>query len=353
MPKMRKCPKCGNIENAYTYFCTQCGTKTVEYSEGMQNQPLQNQPNLNENKDDITIGDLSISPVESKISVSGENIVHDAVNVESQSNQEKDETSNINEIVEQDVTKKKFEWKPKYTYICVAVGACLILGVDLSQLFGGDKVTSLSEEFAQANNDTSSTYSDSEEVPVENDFDETTSYDDNTRDEQDIELTDENEQINENDQTKEHYYEFYIEDCTWEEAYQSCLDKGGYLVRFDSTEEYYSVISQIEQQGYQNKIFWLGGIQYDGKYWWIRHDSDTNSDWIGDICLNEEYPFSDLWLEGEPSYYDEQTDSYEDKMDMFYVSKLEKWVWNDVPNDILSVAAGYSGKIGYICEYEY
>ena len=40
-------------------------------------------------------------------------------------------------------------------------------------------------------------------------------------------------------------------------------------------------------------------------------------------------------------------------MDMFYVSKLEKWVWNDAPNDILSVAAGYSGKIGYICEYEY
>lgn len=27
---MRTCPKCGRIESQYTYFCTECGTKTIE-----------------------------------------------------------------------------------------------------------------------------------------------------------------------------------------------------------------------------------------------------------------------------------------------------------------------------------
>lgn len=30
MGKGRKCPKCGKIENEFTFFCTECGTKTVE-----------------------------------------------------------------------------------------------------------------------------------------------------------------------------------------------------------------------------------------------------------------------------------------------------------------------------------
>lgn len=30
MGKVRTCPKCGRIESQYTYFCTECGTKTIE-----------------------------------------------------------------------------------------------------------------------------------------------------------------------------------------------------------------------------------------------------------------------------------------------------------------------------------
>lgn len=30
MEKMRKCPKCGKIADQYTFFCTECGTKTIE-----------------------------------------------------------------------------------------------------------------------------------------------------------------------------------------------------------------------------------------------------------------------------------------------------------------------------------
>lgn len=30
MGKVRTCPKCGRVESQYTYFCTECGTKTIE-----------------------------------------------------------------------------------------------------------------------------------------------------------------------------------------------------------------------------------------------------------------------------------------------------------------------------------
>ena len=30
MEKMRKCPKCGKTADQYTFFCTECGTKTIE-----------------------------------------------------------------------------------------------------------------------------------------------------------------------------------------------------------------------------------------------------------------------------------------------------------------------------------
>ena len=33
MEKMRKCPKCGKFVSQYTYFCTECGTKTEECDE--------------------------------------------------------------------------------------------------------------------------------------------------------------------------------------------------------------------------------------------------------------------------------------------------------------------------------
>lgn len=354
MANIRKCPKCGKIENAYTYFCTECGTKTVEYSDDRQNQQFQDQQVLKDNnKCNVVAGDLSRSSaekIEKDNPVAEENTSHETPIAESQNAQSINETTNVNEPVDRVVTKNSFKWGKKYKYICGAAGVCLIIGILFLQLLGSKKATSSQDNLTQVNNETQNTYSESVDLTDDSNSDVVTSYDvsDNTEEQEN-----ESELIYEEELEKEHYYELYIEDCTWEEAYQACLDRGGYLIRIDSTEEYYSIISQIEQQGYQNKIFWLGGAQYDGKYWWVYHDNDKNSDWVGDVCLNEDYPFNDLWLDGEPSYYDDQTNTYEDKMDMFYASKLEKWIWNDVPNDILSVVTGYSGKIGYICEYEY
>lgn len=57
-------------------------------------------------------------------------------------------------------------------------------------------------------------------------------------------------------------------------------------------------------------------------------------------------------LSGEPSYQGETPEDQEMYLNMFYRGKEERWVWNDVPNDIIAVVNSYSGTVGYICEYE-
>ena len=69
------------------------------------------------------------------------------------------------------------------------------------------------------------------------------------------------------------------------------------------------------------------------------------------MVLNQE-PYISYWLTGEPSFYDNSLLQDEMYMNMFYVSKEERWVWNDVPDDLIAVAEFYSGTVGYICEYE-
>lgn len=154
----------------------------------------------------------------------------------------------------------------------------------------------------------------------------------------------------EEQETGIHTYELIIDDVTWMEAYQNCLDRGGYLVRINSDDEYQAILQQIDEEG-QGKIkFWLGGTRGMAdtyEYRWIYEDGTYGSE-----ILNENEKYSSYWLDGEPSFYDETVSQDEMYMNMFYISKEKRWVWNDVPNDLIAVAEFYSGTVGYICEYE-
>lgn len=55
-------------------------------------------------------------------------------------------------------------------------------------------------------------------------------------------------------------------------------------------------------------------------------------------------------VSGEPSFQD--ADIEETCVNIHYNSEENRWVWNDVPEDILSEVPYYSGRIGYIVEYE-
>lgn len=145
---------------------------------------------------------------------------------------------------------------------------------------------------------------------------------------------------------EEHTYSFYQSDCTWWDAYDESQLEGGYLVHIDSYEELNYILSLIEDQGMEKMIFWIGGHENDGDYYWIDEDQRT----VGNPLNSSNSWCYDLWASGEPNFHYDGVD--EDCMVLFHYSTEDRWVFMDVPNNVLSEASYYEGKIGYIVEYE-
>lgn len=145
-----------------------------------------------------------------------------------------------------------------------------------------------------------------------------------------------------------HKYEYVVNDCSWSEAYQKCLESGGYLARINSQEEYDYILSQINQKQMENIHFRIGGRRDENSqdYYWV----DDMNNLYGEKINSEDYWCSGQWMTGEPSFSDK--DTQENCLDIFYYQKEDRWVWNDVPDDILKTVPEYAGKLGYICEYE-
>ena len=145
-----------------------------------------------------------------------------------------------------------------------------------------------------------------------------------------------------------HRYEYVIEDCTWNQAFQKAKDRGGYLVHFDSREEYIFVLSEIVQNELDDIKFLIGARRdlSSRDYYWV----DENNALYGDSLNSPGFWAFPEWMANEPSFKD--GDTVEAYMDIFYFSEQKRWVWNDVPNDILAIAPYYSGSVGYIVEYD-
>ena len=150
------------------------------------------------------------------------------------------------------------------------------------------------------------------------------------------------------DDTAIHTYEYIISDCTWQEAFQDCLNRGGYLVRINSSKEYEYIRKEISSQKMTDVYFKLGGRRDSGSqdYYWVNQDNKL----FGQKLNSDDSWCSDEWMGGEPSFQD---GSLEEKyMDLFFYDGEKRFVWNDVPDDMLSAEPAYAGKLGYICEYE-
>jgi hypothetical protein len=144
-----------------------------------------------------------------------------------------------------------------------------------------------------------------------------------------------------------HRYELCVEDVTWTEAWQRCIDKGGYLAHINSTSEYVAIVDQILAEDKRGITFWLGAKRDEDSYdyYWINADGTKGVD-----VLNRTDAYVGFWLDGEPNFVD--NDTPEEYLDMFYRSDEDRFVWNDAPGDLVGALDYYSGRIGYICEYE-
>ena len=142
-----------------------------------------------------------------------------------------------------------------------------------------------------------------------------------------------------------HDYEYIPAEsgCTWQNAYDNCLARGGHLLTINSDEEYSHIKAMLEDGGNQNKVIYLGGLrQYETSYYW-----DVGGTIEGEN-LNDSISWAySCWMNGEPSFQD--GDVEERYMSMFYYSGENRWVWNDSPEDLTTY---FPDKVGYICEYE-
>ena len=149
-----------------------------------------------------------------------------------------------------------------------------------------------------------------------------------------------------------HKYELVIDDCTWTEACDRASSAGGYLARIESREELDHIINQINKEGKDRIQFKLGARRDESgsDYYWV--DADNHFIQSGDALNSGTYWASDVWLANEPSYYDKGVGVDEMYLTMYYNKSVQRWVWNDVSNDTVSVVPAFSGKLGYIIEFE-
>ena len=136
----------------------------------------------------------------------------------------------------------------------------------------------------------------------------------------------------ETEQPKESTYQLFIEDVSWTEARDRCVEKGGHLVVISDDEELQKVIDLAKSYGVN--MLWVGCHRVDGTLVWETDDQ---------VSI---YP----WGAGEPSYMDSYDGVYEDYVMLW---NNNGWVYNDSRNDpVADYPGAYSGKIAYVCEFE-
>ena len=134
------------------------------------------------------------------------------------------------------------------------------------------------------------------------------------------------------EQPKESTYQLFIEDVSWTEARDRCVEKGGHLVVISDDEDLQKVIDLAKSYGVN--MLWVGCHRVDGTLVWETDDQVSV------------YP----WGAGEPSYMDSYDGVYEDYVMLW---NNNGWVYNDSRNDpVADYPGAYSGKIAYVCEFE-
>jgi len=284
--------------------------------------------------------------------------------------------------------KKKTDSKFRNTLVIVIASLVLITGIGVLYLLaeGQKKATSSSETATLTTEDTTE-LSDKKEVDVEpeekkpetivsenkiasedgdrleaEDSDKMDASEDDAEDDSDEDAEDEkdsdkkidkkDEKDKKDEEEDKHHYELFVANVTWKEAEVLCRDKGGHLATISSDAELKEITNLIVNEDKMTVSFYVGCTrdkEYVGdsiNYCWIQKKDDKY----------ETSPvLASLWLQNEPSYsgHDSEGIIIEEKyVDLVYREEKGKAYLNDVSNDILSQSPSFSGRVGYICEFE-
>lgn len=257
--------------------------------------------------------------------------------------------------------KKKIQWDDKY-FILTIIGAmviCGLIGVVVRTYIKGENRR---EESAAAYADSAAAGWEAEETESLE-----TGMSGAAGDTQSIEMDigrspepyvgDDMESLGAEEQSAENYdsleggihtYSYIVDDCSWSQAFVKAKNMGGYLAHINSAEEYEYILDEIEALGLENIQFRIGGRRdLDGdSYYWV----NENNEFYGEKLNDSSYWAYQVWMRNEPSFVDGEIQ--ENCMDIYYYSKESRWGWNDVPDDIIENAPFFSGRIGYIVEYD-
>ncbi len=146
-----------------------------------------------------------------------------------------------------------------------------------------------------------------------------------------------------------HEYDFITDDITWEEAWKEAIIRGGYLAHIDTEEEEKYLEDRLSKKLDPALCYFIGGKREEGseEYYWVAPDGTQGTSELTQDAVCKKY-----WLDGEPSFRDETTGLEEMYIDFLYLKKKGKWFLNDAPNDMIAASEAWSGKIGYIVEYD-
>lgn len=154
-------------------------------------------------------------------------------------------------------------------------------------------------------------------------------------------------------ESADHRYELIVSDCTWDEARQDCIDRGGYLVYISCNAEAQAIADLINDEGMQDYIFYTGYIcttRIDGEYYsagFYYPDMSTQTP-------------ERSWYSYDYSYYNRPDFSWDNipfsdvvhevGVLIYYPDNNFIYIY-DAPGD-LTQDPSCSGQIAYICEYD-
>ena len=182
--------------------------------------------------------------------------------------------------------------------------------------------------------------------------------------EEDKKAQEEKKKQEEDEELKIHSYEIVNADVSWIEAYEACINRGGYLVNINSYREFEAIKNQIIKENREEYLFYVGALRdpyaTDGtelEYHWVRKDGSLSEDILNGYRGNSIYRI--MWADGEPGFGsdDGRGNQYiENFVDLIRLKNKDtgtyRYCLNDIPSDVLSIVPAYAGNIAYICEYD-